>query len=126
MIPVSPLLSLSYRSMKGTPTYLERAQLFLTSLLGNKEYFNPDAVDGWQALLRASSAEHGDPETGSVTGDYYTLESMASFFWRSAKDYSLQHTAVAVFVRKKNDCRFESQEDFPRVINTVRCYGLVQ
>lgn len=58
--------------------YLEMGQEYLSSLLYSTEYFNAAATDGWEALLRASSAAWGDPEVGSVTGDYFTLESMVS------------------------------------------------
>ncbi|CAN0023241.1 unnamed protein product [Pylaiella littoralis] len=62
----------------GVPYYLELAQLYLGSLLGNKDYFDPDATDSYQAIFRAASAEHGDPETGSMTGEYFGMEGMAS------------------------------------------------
>lgn len=65
-------------SSEGVPYYLELAQLYLGSLLGNKDYFDPDATDSFQAIFRAASAEHGDPETGSITGEYFGMESMAS------------------------------------------------
>lgn len=63
---------------KGDPTYLERAQTYLSSLLLSSTYFNSAATDGWEALLRESSSAWGDPATGSVTGDYFLLETMAS------------------------------------------------
>lgn len=71
--------SYHFSTFEGNPYYLKKGELYLSSLLLNPEYFNSEATDGWEAILRASSSEHGNPETGSVTGDYYTLESMASF-----------------------------------------------
>lgn len=62
----------------GEPYYLELAEEFLTSVLSSP-YFEPDADDSWQALLRGVTSEHGSPETGSVFADYYLLETMVSF-----------------------------------------------
>lgn len=53
-------------------------QEYLSSLLFSTDYVDAAATDGWEAVLRASSAAWGDPEVGSVTGDYFTLEAMAS------------------------------------------------
>lgn len=72
-----PLLSLS-SYLAGNPSYLEMAQEYMSSLLLSPEYFDPTATDGWEALLRKSAADWGGPEVGSITGDYYTLEMMAS------------------------------------------------
>lgn len=55
-----------------------KALEYLSSLLLSEEYFNPEATDGWEALLRKSTAAWGEPSTGSVTGDYFLLETMAS------------------------------------------------
>lgn len=62
----------------GEPTYLEKAQEFLSSLLLSSTYFDSSATDGWQALLRESAAAWGEDSVGSVTGDYFLLEAMVS------------------------------------------------
>ena len=54
-----------------------KGQTYLSSLLST-EYFDPGATDGWEALLRKSTAAWGEASTGSVTGDYFLLETMAS------------------------------------------------
>lgn len=63
---------------EGEPAYLEKAQTYLSSLLLSSTYFNPTATDGWEALLRRSAAAWGEESVGSVTGDYFLLETMAS------------------------------------------------
>ena len=65
------------RVLEGEPSYLEKAQVYLSSLLAS-DYFDPDADDGWEALLRKSTAAWGEASTGSVTGDYFLLETLAS------------------------------------------------
>ena len=62
---------------KGEPVYLEKAQVYLSSLMSST-YFDPTASDGWEALLRKSCAAWGEASTGSVTGDYFFLETLAS------------------------------------------------
>lgn len=64
--------------LTGEPRYLEKAQMYLSSLLLSPSYFNPSATDGWEALLRKSAAAWGEESVGSVTGDYFLLETMAS------------------------------------------------
>lgn len=61
----------------GEAEYLVKGQTYLSSLLST-EYFDPGATDGWEALLRKSTAAWGEASTGSVTGDYFLLETMAS------------------------------------------------
>ncbi|CAM9347761.1 unnamed protein product, partial [Hapterophycus canaliculatus] len=65
--------------LSGDPIYLEKAQTYLSSLLLSSTYFNSAATDGWEALLRESSAAWGEPATGSVTGDYFLLETMVRY-----------------------------------------------
>lgn len=65
------------RTNEGDPVYLDKAQEYLESLL-SPPYFEPDATDGWEAIIRRSTSAWGDPSTGSVTGDYFTLETLAS------------------------------------------------
>ena len=62
---------------EGEPVYLEKAQVYLSSLMSST-YFDPTASDGWEALLRKSCAAWGEASTGSVTGDYFFLETLAS------------------------------------------------
>ena len=64
--------------LAGDPTYLEKGQVYLSSLILASGYFDPTATDGWEALLRQSTAAWGEASTGSVTGDYFLLETMAS------------------------------------------------
>lgn len=66
------------RNTTGEPSYLETAQEFLSSLLLSSTYFDSSATDGWQAILRDSAAAWGDEAVGSVTADYFLLESMVS------------------------------------------------
>ncbi|CAM9878385.1 unnamed protein product [Ectocarpus sp. 12 AP-2014] len=75
-LPTFPLISC--RQTTGEPAYLEKAQEFLSSLLLSSTYFDSLATDGWQAILRNSAAAWGDEAVGSVTADYFLLESMAS------------------------------------------------
>ncbi|CAM9200961.1 unnamed protein product [Ectocarpus sp. 4 AP-2014] len=63
----------------GEPSYLEKAQEFLSSLLLSSTYFDSSATDGWQAILRNSAAAWGDEAVGSVTADYFLLESMVRY-----------------------------------------------
>ncbi|CAM9625033.1 unnamed protein product [Ectocarpus sp. 8 AP-2014] len=65
--------------LTGEPGYLEKAQEFLSSLLLSSTYFDSSATDGWQAILRNSAAAWGDEAVGSVTGDYFLLESMVRY-----------------------------------------------
>ncbi|CAM9967440.1 unnamed protein product [Ectocarpus sp. 12 AP-2014] len=65
--------------LTGEPTYLEKAQEFLSSLLLSSTYFHSSATDGWQALLRKSAAAWGEGSVGSVTGDYFLLEAMVRY-----------------------------------------------
>ena len=64
--------------MKGYLFILEKAQTYLSNLLLSSDFVDPTAMDGWESLLRRTAAEWGDPEVGSVTGDYFLLETMAS------------------------------------------------
>ena len=65
-----------FRVLEGDPIYLEKAQVYLSSLILSPSYFDPTATDGWEALLRKSTAAWGEPSTGSVTGDYFLLETL--------------------------------------------------
>ncbi|CAN0163453.1 unnamed protein product [Ectocarpus fasciculatus] len=65
--------------LSGEPSYLEKAQEFLSSLLLSSAYFDPSATDGWQAILRNSAAAWGEDSVGSVTADYFLLESMVRY-----------------------------------------------
>ncbi|CAM9507739.1 unnamed protein product [Ectocarpus fasciculatus] len=65
--------------LTGEPSYLETAQEFLSSLLLSSTYFDSSATDGWQAILRDSAAAWGDEAVGSVTADYFLLESMVRY-----------------------------------------------
>ena len=68
----------SLPACSGDPIYLEKAQVYLSSLILASTYFDPSSTDGWEALLRKSTAAWGEPSTGSVTGDYFLLETMVS------------------------------------------------
>eukprot|EP00904_Undaria_pinnatifida_P007824 jgi/Undpi1/4171/HiC_scaffold_16.g07538.m1 len=63
----------------GEAIYLEQAQLYLTALLVSSSYYEPEATDGWQSILRRASARWGDPEVGAVFGDYFLLEAMVRY-----------------------------------------------
>lgn len=63
------------RKSPEEPYYLEKAQEFLTALY-QPTYYEPDADDGWQSVLRRVTSEYDAPETGSIFGDYYLLETM--------------------------------------------------
>ncbi|CAM9161445.1 unnamed protein product [Laminaria digitata] len=63
----------------GEAIYLEQAQVYLTSLLTSSSYYDPDAEDGWQSILRRSSARWSDPEVGAVFADYFLLEAMVRY-----------------------------------------------
>ncbi|CAM9607443.1 unnamed protein product [Ectocarpus sp. 8 AP-2014] len=78
-IVTSALFELFELSGKWEPGYLEKAQEFLSSLLLSSTYFDSSATDGWQAILRNSAAAWGDEAVGSVTGDYFLLESMVRY-----------------------------------------------
>lgn len=74
--------STCYIHHTGEAIYLEQAQLYLGSLLFTASYYDPDATDGWQSILRRSSARWSDPEVGAVFADYFLLESMVSYATR--------------------------------------------
>lgn len=76
--PSHPFRSLLCCANKGEPGFLEKAQVYLSSLITSTTYFDPAATDGWEALLRGSAAAWGEASVGSVTGDYFLLETMAS------------------------------------------------
>ena len=59
------------------PEHLELAVLYLSSAL-QPTYYEPDADDGWQSILRRASSDYDSPEVGAVFGDYYFIESMVS------------------------------------------------
>eukprot|EP00752_Nemacystus_decipiens_P001632 g1587.t1 len=92
--------------LTGNPDYLEKAQTYLSSLLHSPTYFDPEATDGWEALLRMSASEHGPDEggVGSVTGDYFLLENMVrymtmapSILLRNEDEVSISDGLSAVF-----------------------------
>lgn len=65
-------------AIAGEAIYLEQAQVYLASLLTSSSYYDPDADDDWQSILRRSSARWSDPEVGAVFADYFLLEAMVS------------------------------------------------
>ncbi|CBJ31659.1 Unsaturated glucuronyl hydrolase, family GH88 [Ectocarpus siliculosus] len=65
--------------LTGEPSYLEKAQEFLPSLLLSSTYFDSSATDGWQTILRNSTAAWGDAAMGFVTADYFLLESIVRY-----------------------------------------------
>ncbi|CAN0369326.1 unnamed protein product [Ectocarpus sp. 6 AP-2014] len=89
--------------LTGEPSYLEKAQEFLSSLLLSSTYFDSSATDGWQAILRNSAAAWGDAAVGSVTADYFLLESMVrydtmapSIILRNEAEVSITDTQASV------------------------------
>ncbi|CAN0005306.1 unnamed protein product [Pylaiella littoralis] len=95
-IVASALLELF--QLTGKPDYLEMGQEYLSSLLFSTDYVDAAATDGWEAVLRASSAAWGDPEVGSVTGDYFTLEAMASVRYKTMAPSTLLRNEAEVSV----------------------------
>ncbi|CAN0124698.1 unnamed protein product [Scytosiphon promiscuus] len=87
--------------LSGNPIYLEKAQTYLSSLLLSSTYFNSAATDGWEALLRESSAAWDEPATGSVTGDYFLLETMASAASAGAVRYKTM--APSILLRNETE-----------------------
>eukprot|EP00752_Nemacystus_decipiens_P012850 g11377.t1 len=92
--------------LSGNIAYLEKAQTYLSSLVLSPTYFDPEATDGWEALLRMSASEHGPEEggVGSVTGDYFLLENMVryktmapSILLRNEAEVSISDGLSAVF-----------------------------
>lgn len=59
------------------PTYLVKGQNYLKALLSGT-YFQPDATDGYQSILRRTTGRWGEEEVGAVFGDYFLLEAMVS------------------------------------------------
>ena len=86
----------------GEAIYLEQAQLYLTALLVSSSYYEPEATDGWQSILRRASARWGDPEVGAVFGDYFLLEAMVStllltIMWVFGARFRSSRTALTMF-----------------------------
>ncbi|CBJ31655.1 Unsaturated glucuronyl hydrolase, family GH88 [Ectocarpus siliculosus] len=80
----------------GEPSYLEKGQEFLSSLLLSPNYFDSSATDGWQAILRNSAAAWGDAAVGSVTADYFLLESMVRYQTMSPSIILRNETEVSI------------------------------
>ncbi|CBJ33670.1 Unsaturated glucuronyl hydrolase, family GH88 [Ectocarpus siliculosus] len=80
----------------GEPSYLEKAQEFLSSLLLPSTYVDSSATDGWQSILRNSAAAWGDPAVGSVTADYFLLESMVRYKTMSPSIILRNETEVSI------------------------------
>lgn len=54
-----------------------RAQEYLKAIMSSdSDYYQPDATDGYQSILRRASSRWSDPETGAVFGDYFFLEAL--------------------------------------------------
>ncbi|CAM9499460.1 unnamed protein product, partial [Sphacelaria rigidula] len=64
--------------MTEDPAHLELAVLYLKSAL-QPTYYEPNADDGWQSILRRASSEYDSPEVGAIFGDYFCIESMVRY-----------------------------------------------
>lgn len=42
----------------------------------DSDYYQPDATDGYQSILRRATSRWSEPETGAVFGDYFFLEAL--------------------------------------------------
>ncbi|CAM9325685.1 unnamed protein product [Ascophyllum nodosum] len=64
----------------GDALYLKRAQEYLFALMSpDANYYQPDATDGWQSILRRATSKWNDSETGAVFGDYFFLEALVRY-----------------------------------------------
>lgn len=80
MYRFSPTVDVNIRifySWIGDSTYLTQAESNLSALL-SPDYYLLDTTDGYQFILRRSTAKWGESERGAVFGDYFFLEAMVT------------------------------------------------